>query len=520
MNNNGLPDSKEWSKIVDDAFSSTEQHDFSLKYELKKAEIQKGITMSKTTNYVQRRYAGMVAAAAAIVIAVPVSVYAFSNGKNTVQQTEVNTTEAANQQTTAPESTTLSGNVDDITGTLSVAKGGEYRYILNFKPTDESLANTQKYAVDYTYLPEGFSQVASSASDNYITPSNGIFEPRYFRVSAESPVNEKIDNIINHEKIDEDNVEAYIFYRNSDNIDSAELSSVSSRVVYVHFKGTNFIANIYASDDVSDDDLRSMIKGMELVDSDSENSSQWTANDYPVEMNSSSDTTSDAYSVDMLNKLNIRDTVKFDINLYEKGVKALELTLNNAWIQDNFDGINTDICGQPVDFSEYLSSDGKIHDTVNWIKYGDGVNTLDETVKTEDVELKVVVLDLTYTNNSSFDFINNYDNGGDNNALVICPEIHNFPNNTIKNFFAFTDALSPYNTIPINNNSIFSIKSDTTTSKYAIDIPAGKSTNVRIALLVRADQLDDTYIDLLGYGCENVNDYINKDYFFPVKSVK
>ena len=78
MKNKGLPTQKEWDNIIDEAFSSDEKHDFSALYELRKAEIQKGITMKKTTNHIQRRYRGMVAAAAAIVIAAPASVYALS----------------------------------------------------------------------------------------------------------------------------------------------------------------------------------------------------------------------------------------------------------------------------------------------------------------------------------------------------------------------------------------------------------------------------------------------------------
>ena len=64
MKNKIIPDKKEWDNIVIEAFSSEKQHDFSVVYELQKAEIQKGITMKKTNNnYIKKRYTGMVAAA-------------------------------------------------------------------------------------------------------------------------------------------------------------------------------------------------------------------------------------------------------------------------------------------------------------------------------------------------------------------------------------------------------------------------------------------------------------------------
>ena len=45
MKNNGLPTKKEWDKIVDNAFSSAEIHEFSDMYERRKADMQKGIFM-------------------------------------------------------------------------------------------------------------------------------------------------------------------------------------------------------------------------------------------------------------------------------------------------------------------------------------------------------------------------------------------------------------------------------------------------------------------------------------------
>ena len=75
MRNSVIPSEKEWDKIVDEAFSSDKKHDFSVRYELRREDIQKGNIMKKTTNHIKRRYIGMVAAAAAVVIGAPISVY-------------------------------------------------------------------------------------------------------------------------------------------------------------------------------------------------------------------------------------------------------------------------------------------------------------------------------------------------------------------------------------------------------------------------------------------------------------
>ena len=47
MRNKKLPSSKQWDKIINDAFNSDKHHDFSVLYELRKSEIQKGNAVKK-----------------------------------------------------------------------------------------------------------------------------------------------------------------------------------------------------------------------------------------------------------------------------------------------------------------------------------------------------------------------------------------------------------------------------------------------------------------------------------------
>ena len=210
MKNNGLPNKNEWDKIVDDAFSSTEKHDFSVMYELKKAEIQKGITMKQSTNFIQRRYAGMVAAAAAIVIAVPATVYAFTNGKpvTDTQQTEITT--APVETTIAQESTTLADTADESTNKFQVEKENTYLYSLKYTPSEEAAADVQKYKVEYTWLPDNFKTYDDGPANSYYTENNGLFIFNYYRVSIKEPIDTKIDSITNYDIVEEDDKEIYI----------------------------------------------------------------------------------------------------------------------------------------------------------------------------------------------------------------------------------------------------------------------------------------------------------------------
>ncbi|MDE5771994.1 MAG: hypothetical protein K2I06_10280, partial [Ruminococcus sp.] len=90
MKNIRLPNSNEWQKIVDDAFSSDEIHTFSENYNMKKHSMQsmrKGITMKKN-NLVMNL---TVAAAALTVIAVPTTLFIGSKLSESKVATQIET---------------------------------------------------------------------------------------------------------------------------------------------------------------------------------------------------------------------------------------------------------------------------------------------------------------------------------------------------------------------------------------------------------------------------------------------
>ena len=132
MRNNRLPSSKQWDTIINDAFKSDKHHDFSLSYELRKSEIQKGNTIKKETNHFHSRYMSMVAAAAAVIIAVPAIVFAYSNHSYETEPTfEIKPTEpvqtttfVTEEVTTEPvtEETTYAVPVEDNTGILQLTQ--------------------------------------------------------------------------------------------------------------------------------------------------------------------------------------------------------------------------------------------------------------------------------------------------------------------------------------------------------------------------------------------------------------
>ncbi|WP_303789256.1 hypothetical protein [Ruminococcus flavefaciens] len=513
MRNNRIPDNKEWEKIVDDAFSSDTQHDFSVMYELRKENIQKGITMKKTSNYIRRRYIGMVAAAAAVVIGAPVTVYALSNSKSSsTQLAEVETNdEIVTQTVITPEEI---ADTDEATkGVLQLEKNGQYQYILRYTPTDEEANNEQYYDVEYTFLPDGTYQREHDLK--YKVGTGGGITPCKYRISAATPMIEKVGGIVKLDDLSNNEKTAYIFHRQDNMYLGAEDTNSFGRVAWIHFKGTNYILQLYFTDDISEDDVRSVIDGAKLVPSEEQTAGIWFNREESTDTNNAQPVTS-GKSIDDFTVVSVGDTVKDE---REDG-NNIEITVNDAWVQDNFDGINTDGCGMPADYSEFLGEDGKIYETYQYGTIGDGINTIDEITDTVKTQKKVIVLDLTYKNVGDEDIYEDRENCklGCNifPSLIIAPQWD--CNWRVK--ASNTDKML-LNHSKLACEDFLSLESDNKSGKNAINIPAGGETHVRISLAADADDVDDLYVDFTGHALyPNSSKNQDKSPILPVKDIK
>lgn len=513
MRNNRIPDNKEWKKIVDDAFSSDTQHDFSVMYELRKENIQKGITMKKTSNYIRRRYIGMVAAAAAVVIGAPVTVYALSNSKSSsTQLAEVETNdEIVTQTVITPEEI---ADTDEVTkGVLQLEKNGQYQYILRYAPTDEETNDEQNYDVEYTFLPEGTYQ--REHDFKYVVGTGGGITPCKYRISAVKPMIEKVGGIVQLDDVSNDEKTAYIFHRQDNMYLGAEDTNSFGRVAWIHFKGTNYILQLYFTDDISEDDVRSVIDGAKLVPSEEQTAGIWFNREESTDTNNAQPVTS-GKSIDDFTVISVGDTVKDE---REDG-NNIEITVNDAWVQDNFDGINTDGCGWPADYSEFLSEDGKINETYQYGTIGDGIDTLDEITETKTVQKKVIVLELTYKNVGDEDIYEDFDNH--KLGLNIKPNLLKAPQwdyNWRVN--CNTNGYTLLNHSRIAGEDYLSLETNNKNFKNSINIPAGGETHVKISLIANADDLDDLYVDFTGHALyPNSSKNQDKSPILPVKDIK
>lgn len=235
MKNMKLPDSDEWKKIVDDAFSSDEFHVFSENYNMKKHSMQsvrKGITMKKNNLIMNLT----VAAAALTVVAVPTVIYL---GSNTTQQYA--------QVSDEEETSKLASQV-------------------------EEKENDTIYNIEFGWLPEDF-EYNNEESYTYFT--NAVNEKIFMiasfikNLSGEKTENGKALTVRDEYDTDDKTIDIRYsdnYVENSTNKDCTNYG----RVATIYFKDTPYELELLVTDDITKDDFRKIIENVRLVPSDTE----------------------------------------------------------------------------------------------------------------------------------------------------------------------------------------------------------------------------------------------------------
>ena len=164
------------------------------------------------------------------------------------------------------------------------------------------------------------------------------------------------------------------------------------------FTGTKYAAQLYINQ-LSDEEVRQLAEGMTLTPADTETASVW---DDSLNREEGNGGYTVSYDIDK-SRMQLYQVGESVQGTAAYGYTGYTFSVEQASLQDNFDGITTDAIGMAADYSGYLDADGKITTVRSLVKLGDGVNTLDEVVKQENIQQKVLRVTLRCTNNSSED---------------------------------------------------------------------------------------------------------------------
>ncbi len=366
-----------------------------------------------------------------------------------------------------------------------IERTNTYQNTVTITPQETQAAEdtAQFMALDIGWLPEGYSL---SPSGKYHSEQGGGITCQYIKLPKDLVVSEQINNSISSEQYAVDGKQILISER------AKGLTNVYDETFYNHeiwvvFDGTGYAAHAWLTSDLDTAAVKAFAEGLTLTPSDVE-----TAGDYLPEETGKivhADNSAPAVLREEMNLISIGECAEITCTgLYLYNEDTISMTVTDAWLQKNFDGI-------AGDYSEYTNENGNAADIVRtWYNPGNGVDTLDEEVLSETVPQNVLIVQATYTNDSDHAV-----------EHIIFPTLFTIRDNVaMKNGMMKSD-IAERNTEflhPLKSDGcFFSIQSESGMDKNHITIPAGESMDVQLAFLVSEDMLDSLYLNMhLNYG--------------------
>lgn len=175
----------------------------------------------------------------------------------------------------------------------------------------------------------------------------------------------------------------------------------------------------------------------------------------------------------------------------------ISVKVNSVQIADDLSLLDEKLVQQ--EWKDAVGSDGKLVDnTLSYIKRGDGVETLDEVVKTETVKQKLVYVTVTYQNNSDFTINHMMYNG---NIMLLQDKDEEYSiYNPCSNSEKECDYVEGNSVARATEMRYGSVREDYGGSNYIPSLQPGESIEVSMAWIVNENDLDKMYLNLSTYG--------------------
>lgn len=463
MKNNSFPYHKdEWNQILEDAFApNAEPHVFSRTYQQKKCQMNAQLEVSpmkKHNFHVKKPITAAVAIAAAVIL-VPSTAFAVSHFSAYFQET------GAYQQNVVIENSS----------------------------NDESNTSAQPMALSIGWMPNGMEYIEkdgkySDAQDRGITLL-------FWKMDNEAEaLTHKISYTVSQETYTCGNNTVLCAKYDTTGHDGGV---VFDREIWVAFSGTPYAVQMYVTSDLTDDEMKRVAENLSLTPADTETATEWNNN---TENLKEEDLEVTLFDPEKLQVYQIGETVRNSVFDDTDVENAVSVSIDSVSVQDTFDGISTDSCGETRSYDEYTNADGTVADSIRtYYTMGDGVNTLDQETNQETIPQRVLVMHLTYTNI-----------GSETTEECVCPSLFQIQNgDTLVQYKNDAD-----NTYSIDSNDY--LKMDSTAFSFFTNhsyrknnltsLAPGESAAVTLAFLVDADSMDNLYLNIQPLGHDLADD--------------
>lgn len=517
-----LPDNDEWEKIVDEAFSSGENHKFSENYSMKKNSILKGAVIMKKHNILMNL---TVTAATLAVVAFPTGIYLATRDAETSPATEL---PAENVETTSEDEVTIVEGTSEefisqvaeteVTITDGESDGQVNESIHQFTENEddgqvnESIHQFSEdvdydtiYSLEYGWLPEGLeyqSEDSPYGSKFHNWTTGDGMTPVFSKVMKgseyyEDTGNPEIATTKNEWSLDGKTVSVY--YRSNYNPDNPELNF--GRIAFIYFDKTPYVLQLYVSDGISEGDFKKIIDNVKLVPSEEETAFIRTDEEYKMLQEYRSGTENTGFTTGSYERLGTpieNNTIIVQVGepvqeIYPDSWGEVSAKVTGIRFDNDFNGLTTDAIGDTADYSEYLNEDGKLVENVRrWV---DGSGT---EYGTETVPVSVMTVSIMYTNNGDTP-VDDY---------CVCPTLQTsfdgyFFRQRICDIVKMTSELETNHIDcidtfkPLNSDDMhFSFSCKNQSGKNNINLEPGESTEVMLSFIVEDKYRDNLYLSI------------------------
>lgn len=261
--------------------------------------------------------------------------------------------------------------------------------------------------MEVSYLPEGMVELDQSGKYSYEDAlyEGGVTICLYGMDTGDSQFEMSFGEVISREDIKINGYDAV--YLELSNLYEDEISF--NQRIYVAYPDIHYVMEMYVASDVTKEEAIKIAEGIKLTPAaDGEGAdcisgykwSEYQASGTEVEMEISSNTTVDKDALKNTHRIgesfSVAETISWG------GYEGLTAKVSDVQVLDNIGVLDL---SRDADLREELAketdTEGNLRPCViNYIKEGDGIDTLTEIVDTKEVPQKLVYVTLEYTNNS------------------------------------------------------------------------------------------------------------------------
>lgn len=346
--------------------------------------------------------------------------------------------------------------------------------------------------METSYLPDGMVELEEGKYSYEKTPYEGGVSIIFYRMDMGDSAFEILDTYVTESENLQIGNHDGVYLKMQEN--DGDWLSFNQRI-YVTYPEYHYVMQMYIGEDVTKDEALKIAEGVKIIpvaDETEENMVHaWNWSDYLASIEEDDDSWEKdaATAEEMKNTHAIGETIQSDTE------KNIQMKVTDVKITEDT-GI-LDMAYSDNDFSHYIDNNGKLFPTtIQYIKSGDGINTLDEVISTKQVQQKLIYVTIQYVNIGSEDMKDILYSVGlmkirkENGSYVV------FREEQPKTDDIWDYALDTSTLMKGGDMSYYDVRGGERGNNYITALKAGETKTVHVGFVVNEDELPYLYLNL------------------------